>query len=114
MRAMIAGLLLLLCTVAMVLLPPPAVAQHFNHSVSNGGPVRNATPGLPSDVDPRFGIISFQPTFATREPINPAFLPQPFPPLQVIIVPDSALFFVPGQWWWSGWSWVWVPPRWSQ
>ncbi len=105
MKRIVAGLALL--ALASAVPPRMAIAQDSK--------------SLPRNVDPRFGITSFEPTFTRHGPINPAYKPQPFPPQpqpfgwpQVILVePDSNLVLVPGQWWWSEWGWVWVPPHWE-
>ena len=106
-KAILAGLALALFAVASSALPRAVFAGSFWHHSHLAS--RTVTPGLPAHVDPRFGIISFEPSFARREPVHPAFQPQPFPPQMIIIQP--APIWTPGQWVWSGRGWVWVPDR---
>ncbi len=106
MKATFAGLILVLLTVAGAAVPGPASAQHPGHFIAS------PNQDLPSNVDPRFGIISFRPDFGQREFTHPAFKPQPFPPQPIFFEPT--VIFVPGHWWWSGWNWVWVSPHWRR
>lgn len=100
------GLWLLL--IAAAACPRAALAHHPSFGT------QPTVSGVPPHVDPRFGIISFQPPFAQREPTHPAFQPQPFPPHLIFIESQPPLIFIPGQWvWWES-GWVWVPGHWGR
>jgi len=84
--------------------PDKALAGGFFLHHHQHHPIQTVKPGVPPHVDPRFGIISFQPPFARPEPVHPAFQPR-----EIILWPHPSPVWVPGQWVWSGWNWVWVP-----
>lgn len=77
-------------------------------------PTRTVNPGVPSNFDPRFGVISSRPTFELPQAVHPAYRTQPIilmPGAQtpVVVPPDAQFVCVPGQWFWSGAQWVWYP-----
>ncbi len=100
--------------VLAVAFPAPALAGCFGHCpFVPFVATQTITPGVPSGVDPRFGVISFQPSFGLPGPVHPAFQTQPIiiqqgQPQPIVVPPGATLVCVPGQWFWSGWQWVWL------
>lgn len=109
-KAILAGLALAVFAVTSTALPRGVFAGSFGHHSRLA--TQTAVFGVPPHVDSRFGIISFVPSFARREPVHPAFQPQPFPSPVIIIQPT--LIWIPGQWVWSGRGWVWMPGHLAQ